>query len=77
MVTMIQSQTPLLSLDMPLTEMFEVCPNLVNEFIHRNMGCVGCSMARFDTIKDAAINYGYRPDKFLLELITLCTGTLP
>lgn len=34
----------------------------------RGMACVGCSMARFETIEEAAIAYGFDPAELLDEI---------
>ena len=34
----------------------------------RGMACVGCSMARFETIEEAAIAYGFDPADLLDEI---------
>jgi hybrid cluster-associated redox disulfide protein len=37
-------------------------------FVRRGMACVGCDMARFDTVADAARAYRQRSDDLVAEL---------
>ena len=34
----------------------------------RGMACVGCSMARFETLSEAAVAYDFDPQEFLREI---------
>ncbi len=40
----------------------------ISVFVRRKMGCVGCAMAPFETLTDAARIYGLPLDSFLNEL---------
>ncbi len=54
--------------NLSLTELFQTWPQLIPVFLRHQMSCVGCSMTPFDTVKDAAYNYGLKVDDFLIEL---------
>jgi len=43
-------------------------PALAAEFVRRGMACVGCAMAPFDTLVEAARVYGQEPDAFVADL---------
>jgi hybrid cluster-associated redox disulfide protein len=43
-------------------------PLLAAVFVQRGMACVGCVMAPFDTLDDAARSYGQDADTLLAEL---------
>ena len=43
-------------------------PVLAAVFVRRGMACVGCAMAPFDTLAEAARSYGQVADAFLAEL---------
>ena len=43
-------------------------PAAVPVFLQRRMACVGCSMAAFETLEDAARVYKIQPAQFLEEL---------
>ena len=36
----------------------------------RGMACVGCTMARFETLSEAAVAYDFDPQEFLREIST-------
>lgn len=46
----------------------ERCPQGARVFLAHRMACVGCSLAKFDTLGDAARVYGLPLDAFLQEL---------
>ena len=43
-------------------------PATARVFIDRQMGCVGCVMARFETVPEAVDAYGFVLEDFLREL---------
>ena len=43
-------------------------PGTIPVLLRRGMACVGCPMARFDTVQDLATNYGVEVDELLDEL---------
>lgn len=53
---------------MVLAELFTNWPPAIRVFLNHQMGCVGCSMAPFDTIAEAAANYGVSLPDLLAEI---------
>ncbi len=51
-----------------VAEVLERWPATAAVFVARCMACVGCAMARFDTLADAAAAYGVAPGTLLREL---------
>ncbi|HNT53088.1 MAG TPA: DUF1858 domain-containing protein [Anaerolineaceae bacterium] len=43
-------------------------PATISLFLERRMACVGCSMAAFETLEDAARIYKIQPVQFLQDL---------
>lgn len=43
-------------------------PAAVRVFLDRRMACPGCDMAPFETVEEAARNYGIDPQRLLAEL---------
>ena len=54
--------------DLPLAQLFERWPELVEVFLQRHMLCVGCPIAPFHTVIDACQEYGLDEDAFRAEL---------
>lgn len=50
------------------------CPQGARVFLAHRMACVGCSLAKFDTLADAARAYGLPLDGFLHELDDLAVA---
>ena len=50
-------------------------PETIPVFLHRRMICVGCYMAEFETIEDAATNYDIPVDVLLHELVQVNNTT--
>jgi hybrid cluster-associated redox disulfide protein len=57
-----------LSPDTALQALFNRWPVTIPVFIRHRMSCVGCSMAVFDTVEEAAANYGLECTALLAEL---------
>ncbi|HZW04752.1 MAG TPA: DUF1858 domain-containing protein [Anaerolineaceae bacterium] len=51
-----------------LKALFTRWPATIPVFLHHRMNCVGCSMSVFDTLQEAADNYGLPVSPFLAEL---------
>ena len=49
-------------------DLLDQSPHLVKFFFKKNMGCVGCAMVRFCTLKEASHYYGYEVEDFIKEL---------
>ncbi len=58
-----------LTIEMNVGELMSRWPEVIPVFMRHRLSCVGCSMARFDTLKDVAANYCIDPQRFLDELI--------
>lgn len=50
-------------------------PNLIPIFIKERLACVGCLMARFDTLSDLARNYDLDLTRFMAEIETILVQT--
>ena len=51
-----------------VAELLSRYPMCIPVFLGHRMACVGCSMAAFDTIADAANNYGLAVELLLEEM---------
>ena len=49
-------------------ELLTAFPELAAVFFRHRMACVGCTMARFETVSEVAGTYGLDLDGFLTEL---------
>jgi hybrid cluster-associated redox disulfide protein len=49
-------------------------PETVPIFLRYNMACVGCGMAKFESLEDAAWIYGIAPEEILREVL-FATGS--
>lgn len=59
---------PLVFLERTVEQTLDQFPVLAAVFVRRGMACVGCAMARFDTLAEAARTYGQETETFLAEL---------
>ena len=41
----------------------------------RGMACVGCGMARFETVEEAAVAYGFDPHELLQDVASASTSS--
>jgi hybrid cluster-associated redox disulfide protein len=57
-----------ISPQLTVAELLEHCPQVIPVFIHRQLGCVGCAMAPFDTLEDVANIYDLDIDRFMKDL---------
>jgi hybrid cluster-associated redox disulfide protein len=51
-----------------VSDLLTCCPECIPIFLGHRMACVGCLMARFDTLSDAASNYRLPVETLLLEI---------
>jgi len=58
-----------------VTELLAACPQAIPVFLSHRMACVGCSMAAFESLGEAARIYGILPGDFINELNTACGQT--
>jgi hybrid cluster-associated redox disulfide protein len=57
-----------------ISDLFARWPATILIFMHHRMSCVGCCMARFDTLQDAMVNYRLDPAQFVTELESAIAG---
>jgi hybrid cluster-associated redox disulfide protein len=55
-------------MELSVAEVLRRWPETARVFNEHNMGCVGCSLASFCTVGDAAVAYQLPLDSFLAEL---------
>ncbi len=65
---MMNKNAPLLSPRSSVAELLARWPQVIPVFLRHHMSCVGCSMAAFETLEDAARIYGIRYDVFSNEI---------
>lgn len=51
-----------------IAEVLECSPRTAAVFFRHRMACVGCCLRAFDTVAEAARNYGLPPAQFAAEL---------
>ena len=54
---------------MLISDVLEQWPATADVFHTNAMACVGCAVAPFYTIQDAATVYGLSPEKFIADLL--------
>lgn len=59
---------PVISPDLIVADVLNKWPQTIPVFLEYHLGCVGCAMARYDTLQDIARIYQLRADHFLEEL---------
>ena len=57
-----------LAIDLTVAEVMERWPETIPIFFRYRMACVGCPIATFETLAEAAMIYGLDVDCFLNEL---------
>lgn len=60
--------TAQLTVHLTMAELIEHWPSAAPVLARRGMGCVGCTMARFETVEEAAAAYGFDPEELLREV---------
>ena len=60
--------TESIHLKMSVARLLDRWPEAIPVFLEHRMACVGCSMAKFETLEDAALIYGLNPKEFLSEI---------
>jgi len=63
--------------DTTLDELLSAYPEAARVFVKHGMACVGCTMARFDTVGQAAVEYGLDIAPFMQEIAHLCGLNTP
>jgi hybrid cluster-associated redox disulfide protein len=62
--------------DVTVSRLLASQPAAAAVFVRHGMACVGCAMAPFDTLADAAAAYGLALQAFLADLAHAAPGTL-
>jgi len=57
-----------LSKDLLIADVMDRWPETIVVFLNKKMGCVGCSMAPFETLSEAANIYGLCCTRFINDL---------
>ncbi|HMT20252.1 MAG TPA: DUF1858 domain-containing protein [Promineifilum sp.] len=57
--------------EMIITDLLERWPETADVFRDHAMACVGCAVAPFYSITDAALVYGLSPEQFAAELLAV------
>lgn len=52
-------------LDTPIDEVMRICPATINVLIDKDMHCVGCVLACFHTVQDAAREHDQHAENLL------------
>ncbi len=55
-------------LELTIAELLTTWPATMTVFLQRRMECVGCVMARFETVDEAAVNYAIPAPVLLAEI---------
>lgn len=63
-----------LSEDLTVADVLARWPETVPVFMSRRMGCVGCCMAPFETLSEAAEAYGLCPRRLVRDLRSCLDG---
>ncbi len=61
-------------LDWIVAELIERYPEASGVFTRFRMSCIGCAMAPFETLAEAAAAYRLRPETLLREFQRACRG---
>jgi hybrid cluster-associated redox disulfide protein len=69
MMAQIQHPTAEALGEMTITDVLERWPRTADVFHDHAMACVGCAVAPFYSITDAALVYGLSPQQFAAELL--------
>lgn len=59
---------PSLSPQIAMADLMAAWPQVIPTLLDRHMACVGCDMARFETLADAALIYGLDLRNLLADL---------
>ena len=58
----------LVTVDTNIDDLIEQFPGVASVFVRHRMACVGCDLARFDSVADACQWYGVAPATLLAEI---------
>ena len=57
-----------LTITMTIAELISDWPGARAALTRRGMACIGCVMAPFETVEEAAVAYGFAPHELLREV---------
>ena len=60
--------------EMIVAEVIDTWPQVIPVFLQHKTVCVGCLMARFDTLADVSRNYGIPIDHLINEMLECLEG---
>jgi hybrid cluster-associated redox disulfide protein len=63
--------------EQPVAEVLNNWPATIAVFLRRRMACVGCVMARFETLHEAAVNYHIPTDELHAEIRAAMKSATP
>jgi hybrid cluster-associated redox disulfide protein len=64
----VEQESMLITSELTVAEVLTRWPETIPVFLKQHMHCVGCSMSAFDTMVEAASNYGLNWDSFAADL---------
>jgi len=64
--------SPTMLARLPVAEVLRRWPRTARVFIHRRMACVGCPIARFESVADVAEAYHISPTELVDALRRAC-----
>lgn len=67
--------TPVVARTMIVAELLDAHPAAATAFAARGMACVGCTMARFETLAEVAAAYAVGLDALLKDVARLAAGS--
>ncbi len=66
----------MISMDSTVDDLLTAHPRLASLFVRHHMVCVGCDIARFHTVREAAVMYKIDPEQLRQELEQACVATV-
>jgi hybrid cluster-associated redox disulfide protein len=66
---------PLIDRSITVSDLLDAHPAAGPAFTAHGMACVGCPMARFETLEEVAAAYAIDLGSFLRQIVTLTTGS--
>ena len=60
-----------------MAELISRWPGTRKVLASRGMACVGCAMASFETLGEAAVAYGFEPRQLLRDLLEIVRAPKP
>lgn len=65
-----------LTLKLKVADVLATWPQVIPVFLRHRMACVGCAIAPFETLENAARFYSLEPHQFLIELNQVIQPTI-